>query len=303
VARRTRTLIAPAAWPEWIVQRRRFVRVALIVLLVAGPILAALVTLLLIADRPTPVVLETEEEPAPEGLIVRATLREIDPFRGEMAVQLVVVPDGTLNDNGRFAETVTLLVNDAAGATVRTFDAGAASGRTDAVVALDGTRPTSYPFDSYDAGLFLVASTEGEPDLPLSLTVTNGSTNFVADVAGEPEGGLSGARFELRRPGNVIAWVVFLAAIWWALAIASIAILWQVVMWHEELQFWIYGFLIGVLFALPPLRDNLPGAPPRGSLIDYAAFYWAVGIVALCLVLSVLVWTRRLRRVRQQASH
>jgi hypothetical protein len=57
-----------------------------------------------------------------------------------------------------------------------------------------------------------------------------------------------------------------------------------------------------VLFALPPLRDNLPGAPPRGALNDNAPLKWAGGRVAHIHVLSVPVWTPRLRRVRQQAS-
>jgi hypothetical protein len=216
-------------------------------------------------------------------------------------MDLLATPTGTLNDGGAFARTTTLLVNDAAGNTRRVFEEDSTPAAEEAVLSLSGSRPVFYPLDDYNAELVVSASTEAGP-LPVALEVINAASSFVADAAGDVSEPFEGVRLELRRPFNVLAWPWFLAAIWWSLALASISIVWQVVMWHEEIQFWVYGFFIGVLFALPQMRDSLSGAPPRGSLIDYAAFYWAMGIVAICLVMSVVVWNRRLRQDRNERS-
>ncbi len=294
------SILTPAAWREWFLKRRRFVRIVLIVVLILGPLAATAITLLFISERPTDVVVPAQDLTGPGGLRVRATIREVDPFRGELSMELLPVPVGDANEGGRFKEAITLLVNDASGTTRRTFEAGTTPSADEAVLSLTGSRPVFYPLDQYTAELVLFASAVDDTDVPIALEVINASSTFVAEAVGEVAPPFTGVELELRRPANVLIWTGFLAVIWWALAVVSISIVWQVVMWHEEIQFWVYGFLIGVLFALPQMRDNLPGAPPRGSLVDYAAFYWAIGIVALCLILIVVIWNRRLRDTRHE---
>ncbi len=54
-----------------------------------------------------------------------------------------------------------------------------------------------------------------------------------------------------------------------------------------------FSWLAALLFALPPLRNAMPSAPPIGSLSDFMAFFWAEGIVALSLATVVFAWLRR----------
>ena len=63
------------------------------------------------------------------------------------------------------------------------------------------------------------------------------------------------------------------------LAAGSVSVVWHVVVEGSPIPFWAWGFMAGVLFALPPLRNGLPGSPPLGSLVDWAAFYWAILVV------------------------
>ena len=56
--------------------------------------------------------------------------------------------------------------------------------------------------------------------------------------------------------------------------------------------------VVGVLFALPPLRASLPGSPPPGGLVDFVAFYWAVAVVGLTLLALVWLWVREARHPR-----
>jgi hypothetical protein len=47
--------------------------------------------------------------------------------------------------------------------------------------------------------------------------------------------------------------------------------------------------MAATLFALIGMRNAAPGAPPIGSLIDYASFFWAEAIVAASL--AVTAWS------------
>src|SRR5205814_922843 len=53
------------------------------------------------------------------------------------------------------------------------------------------------------------------------------------------------------------------------------------------------GFLAVLLFAFPTVRNSLPGIPPVGVLLDYAAFFWAEALVALALIVLITGWTLR----------
>ena len=48
-----------------------------------------------------------------------------------------------------------------------------------------------------------------------------------------------------------------------------------------------------ITFALVPLRNAMPAAPPIGALSDIISFFWAEIIVAVCLVAGVVTWLKR----------
>lgn len=62
------------------------------------------------------------------------------------------------------------------------------------------------------------------------------------------------------------------------------------------------GWMAATLFALIGMRNAAPGAPPIGSLIDYVAFFWAEGIIAACLVVTVVSGSRVEHRKRVDAA-
>jgi hypothetical protein len=53
------------------------------------------------------------------------------------------------------------------------------------------------------------------------------------------------------------------------------------------------GALGAIIFALPALRNALPGGPPLGVRADIFIFFWAElgAVVALCLFIAA--WTRQ----------
>jgi hypothetical protein len=53
------------------------------------------------------------------------------------------------------------------------------------------------------------------------------------------------------------------------------------------------GALGAIVFALPAMRNALPGAPPIGVRADVLVFFWAElgAVIALCLFIAA--WVRR----------
>lgn len=289
-------LVAP-----WSTGRARRLRLILLVLIVVGPVLGSLFALVLIPAGTGNEASAVPDEPA--ALAVKATVRNVDAIAGEATVRLVPSAPtdgaGELFDNGVLTEEVSLGVNDAAGENVRVLPAGRPPGALIVTVPLTGSRVTRYPLDTYEA-VILVQARLGDSDedtVPVALTVSTDDPLF-AISAEEVTASSSAATVTLQveRRATVIGWAVFFIVLCWMLAIAAASIAWVTVVRGIPAPAWSWAFLIGILFALPPLRTSLPGSPPGGSLVDFAAFYWAVGIVAFTLVGLALSWNVRIRR-------
>jgi hypothetical protein len=86
---------------------------------------------------------------------------------------------------------------------------------------------------------------------------------------------------------------VFIMVVMWALALAAIAVVVNLVARRRRFEGAFTAFLAALLFAFPTVRNALPGIPPVGVLFDYAAFFWAEAIVALSLIALIIGWTSR----------
>ncbi|QYG94090.1 DUF4436 family protein [Iamia sp. SCSIO 61187] len=292
----------------WSRRRARRVGVVALVLGILGPLAGTAVALLLVPAQAGDVLPPDEDRTA--LLDVRATVRTVDATSGEMLVRLVVERSATTpeeeNDlfaSGALTEEVVLVVNDDAGQSAITLPAGQPPGTATATIPLAESRATRYPVDRYRATLLVAALRDGDQDrpIPVRLSVRSSDTGFTLDVAEEAlTDDAAIVELAVARRGTVIGWAGFFVLVCWLLAIASASLGWTTVVHGIGSPAWSWGFLIGVLFALPPLRNALPGNPPSGSLVDLAAFYWAVGIVALTLVAMVGSWNIRVRRAPQE---
>lgn len=61
----------------------------------------------------------------------------------------------------------------------------------------------------------------------------------------------------------------------------------------RRIEVTLIGALGAMIFALPALRNALPGAPPLGVRADILIFFWAElgAVIALCLFISA--WARQ----------
>lgn len=299
--RARQALVAP-----WSKRRARRVGLVALVLVVLGPLVGTAIALVLVPSQPGDVVAADEAQPA--LIDARGTIRSVDPTTGEMALRLVLTPsltpppegEGPLVDEAdALLDDVLLVVNDAQGQGARMLPAGQPMGTVTVTVPLADSRATRYPVDRYRGAIVVVARRDGDETRPVPLRFSLRSSDpvFTVDVAADrstPEAAIVDLR--IGRRATVIGWAGFFVLVCWLLAIASASLGWTTVVHGITAPGWSLGFLIGVLFALPPLRNALPGNPPSGSLVDLAAFYWAVGIVALTLVAMMGSWNLRVRR-------
>lgn len=134
-------------------------------------------------------------------------------------------------------------------------------------------------------------------DLSANLNDFRASSRTSAESA-QSEGVDVTATFQ--RNGAVLIWTGTLALLFWALAAGAVMIGWIVLAHNQAVPIWSY--LAGVLFALPNLRNGLPGSPPFGSLVDWGAFYWSVGVTGSVLVALLATWFQRQRHSIAEAA-
>lgn len=250
-------------------------------------------------------------------------------------------PDGLI-EGGRMTETVNLGLpaeGSIQGSSTISLDKGTTVGAVEFVVPLADGSIARYPYDTYTSDIVVIASREGDGELgsstsgsgtgtnnngtsgsngtgsgttadgeriavPISVAVAADVPGFVIDGTIPPDQAPSTRSVELdiRRNGPTLLYTTWIMVLWWALSVSAVLLVWAVAIWRSSPPPWAYGFLVGVLFALAPLRGALPGQPPYGVLIDYVSFYWAVGTMGVGLLILVSFFLRDARHEGRNRS-
>lgn len=279
-----------------------------VILLALGPMVA----LFLVVNNdqgPVTELLDGGSPPA-DGAAVTATLIGVSPTTGELLARITVDPQPGLLKDGQLAEDLVLGVNDIRGEHTREFAAGEALQPVEVSLALSDGSVKRYPFDHYDATLLLTLANAVPGDdqpVPFSLVILSNVDDF--EVAAAPAsldpavappdqlepGPIAAADLSVTRELTTTAYAAWMMLLMWALSVVAVAVLWAVIIWQVEVPWWGMAYFVGVLFALPQLREVLPGRPPPGTLFDFVAFYWAVAILGVGLITLLAVWIQRTR--------
>ncbi len=282
--------------------RAQQVGLLLVALLALGPIAAA-IALLGQGGDPTETVVP-DLGPAADGeLKVVATVTAVDAENGELRFRIDPEPGAGLVEGGVAAADLTVRTTALTGPALQVYPAGSVVSPYEITVPMSGGNVSRYPFDEYEATVLLAGSSDGEP-VPLRLVVSSVSLDHriapldQAVIAGAGE--LAGVTLQVDRSGSTLVYAVGVMAVMWLFAIAGVLVSWSTVIWRVDPPMWVYGFFVGVLFALPPLRDSMPGDPPAGTVVDVVAFYWSVATIAVTLLLLLSSWLREARSARSQ---
>ena len=189
-----------------------------------------------------------------------------------------------------------------------------------------GIAATSYPFDSYiiDVGTKVESNTSGgawQPVRSSAYFVGVGLPGMVIDIDRVPynsdsEGacvdvvepcgyesdwtsGASRIQMLVSRSSLTIAIGLFGFLLTSLCAINSLALTVMVALRRRPASLNVIALHAAVLFSLPAIRASIPGAPKLGITLDAIAFFPAIVIVVLSLLVSSIYWATRSESVTQ----
>lgn len=233
----------------------------------------------------------TDEELARvDAVRVTVLLKRLDTTSSTAVADILVEPVGTLADQrGRFARATSIELS-----TYRTDPIIAPVGRIPSVeerrIAVSGTA-IDYPFDRYRVAVTATAASADGGAVPVALVVGDSADSFaITPESQDSDGGVLEIDLIAKRTLPSIVFAGFVMLLMYGIAAAAGTAAYYVLHLHRGLLFPACSMLAAMLFALPPLRHQVPGdpAPPMGSFIDFIAFFPAEAVVALSLISAVL---------------
>jgi hypothetical protein len=230
--------------------------------------------------------------PIPSAVNLTLSLDSIDTTTGTMRLRLDASPGPQLPPTGAVVFTSlggipTILVAP----NVETQE-------QDATTLFQKGTVSHYPFEDYGDTIRLAGFEGAAPIVPTSAARPKVVLNVLAvsNLAGfNPAAQLQLGRdgtatinLQMRRTVGIRAWVVVMMAIYWVVALGSVAVAFMVVrrkrQWDTGLLLWL-GAMIFALFAF---RTAAPGNPPTGTILDYYAVFEAVAIVVATLIVLIV---------------
>ena len=156
-----------------------------------------------------------------------------------------------------------------------------------------------YPLDRYVSLMTLAASERAqdgnEESLPIHVTAWEGVLGFdvkAKSVSSQRSEELR-LQFAVSRTGGVAFFGVAIYGAMLVMMLCALIIGSLVFVGIRRIEVTLIGALAAVIFALPALRNALPGAPPLGVRADIFIFFWAElgAVIALCLFIAA--WVRQ----------
>lgn len=263
----------------------------------------------------------------PNGIVVTAKILNIDAQKGDISLRLEFIPDGELiKEDGTLAKTLKLDTESSNGKQEVTFEKGKRMNATEVVLNMYEGFVEDYPFDKHKADLYVYITTKPEKkkEVPKAAPPADGDApegDKKEEAAEEPEEeeiplllifnpSLSGYSIttekakdnedtyvhtvlNVSRSGMVTAFAGFIMFLMWSVSLAVLALVVTVVIGGRKSELAMFSFIATLIFAFVTVRNSLPGVPPVGTFSDKLSFFWAEGILGMCLLAVVLTWVFR----------
>jgi hypothetical protein len=249
--------------------------------------------------------LQVGDATVPDRLDVYARLLSVDQQQEQAVVRLNFEPKGSVaNPAGALAGPLKLFVNSANGSQERTFESGKMMNPTDVTLDMYDGSITDYPFDRFTTELQVGASTSspsaaGTQTVPVVVDFVGSLHGLKVEesaLTSQESGGVVPVNVTISRSPTTIAIAGFIMALLLAMALSVLILTLSVALWGQKLELPVVTLLGALLFGFVAFRNTLPGTPPVGALSDFLAFFWAEGIVAICLFVLVAVYLKRILR-------
>jgi hypothetical protein len=235
----------------------------------------------------------TEGQPAADGTTVTIDLEELQSMKGTLNANVTLSPGpGLLDQETGLKQDVGIAVHSAATPTKRNWTKGMVPGVFPVPLTISGD-PENWPFDIYYSGPVTVDLFRGASQVPERTSVT-----FVDRVPGWKVGvslvnkaGLPGPyRVELHRSPSTKAFAAVIVGVLIALAGVALFVAIQTMRNRRKFQPPMTTWYAAMLFAVMPLRNALPDAPPIGSWIDVTFTLWVIVVLVVSMLLFISCW-------------
>jgi hypothetical protein len=240
----------------------------------------------------------------PDDTVVQIRLEELKPTTNRLTVNVLIYPGESLEDK-RFEELKTDIAvrlyppNDLGDIQ---FPKGKAPAQVSTTIQAHGD-PGTWPFDSYrtepqSADVFVGAGADRRR-IPAIVEVTGSLDGWDATVKRSTDTSETGSHnnnnavVTLHRAKGPL--IFDLGIILVLVSLPTLALLVAIPMALGRRKFVppFATWYAANLFAIVPLRNILPGAPPPGSMIDQALVQWVLLALATAMALYIFAWVRQ----------
>lgn len=236
--------------------------------------------------------------PGAEALtIVWIEVQDINPAGHTLEVNVTVVPGaGLVDKSGRLTADLSIGIYPNARLNDIEFSEGREVGTVSALLVTDGDFG-NWPFDQYETKALVVDVEQGNGDdrhhIDTRVDITDslpGWTVTHREATPEPDISHTAYDISLRRANGTLIFNSMLCLV--LVALPVMALLVAVTTARDKRPFYppMTGWFAMMLFAVAPLRNLFPGAPPPGSWIDRSVTVWVLAGLVLAMGLYIYSW-------------
>jgi len=240
----------------------------------------------------------------PDDTVVQIRLQELKPTTNRLAVNVLIYPGESLYDK-RFDELNTDIAvrlyppNDLGDLQ---FPKGKAPAQVNTTIEAHGN-PGTWPFDSYrtepqSADVFVGTGAERKR-IPAVVQVTGSMDGWDAEVQRSTDKSETGSHnisnvvLTLQRAKGPLIFDLGIIVVLISLPTLALLVAIPMALGRRKFVPPFATWYAANLFAIVPLRNILPGAPPPGSMIDQALVQWVLLALATAMALYIFAWVRQ----------
>jgi Domain of unknown function (DUF4436) len=240
-----------------------------------------------------------EGQPEADGTKVVIDVEDVQSNAGVLVVNLTVSPGPAMLDpvTHSLNENLSIVVTSAITPVRRDWSKGTLPGTVAVGLNITGDS-TDWPFDDYISGSIeveLFRGTAQEPHLA-SVTFIDSLPGWLVDVpVAATRDSVAPYRVHLQRAPSTLAFAFVIIGVLIALAGLSLFVADQTARDLRRFQPAMAAWFAAMLFAVVPLRNALPDAPPFGAWIDITIVLWVIVVLVISMVVYISCWWRQLK--------
>lgn len=238
-----------------------------------------------------------------EDTVVLVRLEELKTVTNRLSVKVLVIPQDNM-----FDKRLDVLTTDTA---VRfypendlgdlVYPAGKAPAQVATTLEAHGD-PGNWPFDSYTTDTIsadvLVGQGDARKYIPARVEVTGALDGWDVTVQRVGEAGQESASPDsvivtLHRSKGPLIFDLGVCLVLFALPTLAFAVAIQIALGRRKFVPPFVTWFAAMLFAVIPIRNFLPGAPPPGAWIDQALVLWVMLGLVGAMALYMITWYRQ----------